>query len=238
MRIGICDDDIGCCALLEKWLLSYGIKENLDIQVNLYYSAESLLQDIHNGYCYEVLFLDIELPGKSGTDLGNEFRYHMKNEEIEIVFISGKPQYYKELFQSSPLNFHDKPLVKKDIEKDMGRIVHRNKIKKRALIYEAGGLCKMIYFRDIMYIESQRNMAVVVTCDGKTIKIRETLTSLLNKHEKTGICQCHRSYLVNLFYVNRLMKRTLFLKDGTKIPVGRVYVENVRREWAEYNLVG
>lgn len=50
MRIVICDDDNGCCAQIEKWILDYKRKKNIEIEVDVYNGAELLAKHILEDY--------------------------------------------------------------------------------------------------------------------------------------------------------------------------------------------
>ena len=125
MRIAVCDDDEGVCSQIERWVLQYNVQKGIRIEVEIYNSAETLIQHLHKREWYDLLFLDIELPQKNGIELGQMIREKFGNELTHIVFISGKIDYCTWLFQIEPLNFHYKPLkrekVIQDIEKVLGK---------------------------------------------------------------------------------------------------------------------
>ena len=44
MHIVVCDDDKGCCTKIEKWVKEYKTIESVDITVDVFYSAETLIE--------------------------------------------------------------------------------------------------------------------------------------------------------------------------------------------------
>ena len=50
MHIVVCDDDKGCCTKIEKWVKEYKTIESVDITVDVFYSAETLIEKMKTGY--------------------------------------------------------------------------------------------------------------------------------------------------------------------------------------------
>lgn len=57
-----------------------------------------------------ILFLDIELPGKDGVMVGKYIREVLEDENIFLVYISSKENYALQLFQNRPFDFLVKPI--------------------------------------------------------------------------------------------------------------------------------
>ena len=75
-----------------------------------------------------MLFLDIELPKMNGVAVGQYIRETLKNETIQIAYISSKQEYAMELFEMRPINFLVKPLYEKKIENVIDKFLQLNKI--------------------------------------------------------------------------------------------------------------
>lgn len=48
----------------------------------IYNAGEELLGDISNGYIYDVVYLDIELPGLNGVEVGQVLREQVKKQHL------------------------------------------------------------------------------------------------------------------------------------------------------------
>lgn len=235
MQVAICDDDIGCCSQIEKWLIDYGKREKIEINVELFYSAETLLRDIKNKCWFDVIFLDIELPEKTGIELGYEIRKAVDDEKISLIFISKKTKYCQKLFDLEPQNFHKKPLEEKEIYRDMDKAISRTNNRKKVLKYMDNNIPKGILLGNILYIEAKNKLLVVTTKDGEKIIIRDSITRISDEFSQYHMCQCHRSFLVNLFFVEEYSNQSFRMSNGEYIPVGRKYAENIKAAWANYD---
>ena len=214
----------------------YRRAQKIRMEIHIFNTVELLLNQVAEGSWYDVVFLDIEFPEGSGVELGHFIRDNTKNEAVQIVYISGKTKYCRYLFALEPLNFHHKPLHRDEIFADLDKVVRRSGDGKQVLRYKEDGILKWIALRDVMYVKSVDKMLEVMTKDNKRIRIRENLQDLGEKYADYSLCQCHRSHVVNLSYVVRYLDHCLFMENGAEIPVGRRYVEKVKKAWVDYDM--
>ena len=106
MKIAICDDDNGACQELKK-ILKKVLYENSDIHI--YNEGEGLLKDFSNGYIFDIIYLDIELPGLNGVEVGQVLREQVEKQNLDLIFISQKSSYCEQLFDLEPRRFYRKP---------------------------------------------------------------------------------------------------------------------------------
>ena len=71
LNIAICDDDKSFMENLEKMLISYSLQFDIDIHVDKYQNGSALLSayDSSQSSPYQVLMLDIEMPGENGISI-------------------------------------------------------------------------------------------------------------------------------------------------------------------------
>ena len=236
MKIVICDDDDGCCSQIEKWVLEYEKQKNISIEVDIYNSAETLIKHIQRGYAFDAIYFDIELPKKNGIELGHIIRERLDATVISIIFISGKTQYCVDLFELEPMNFHQKPLLKEWIWKDLDKIVKRRGENAKTITYKDKGLQRSIFVKDVISIASDGNMLNITLSNGETVTFRGSLSSMSGRYEMECLVRCHKSYMINLNHVSEYQRGWLFLSNGKKIPVGKKYLEITKKRWAFFGM--
>ena len=118
-RIGICDDEIEFCTEIEGFVQEYAEKEEITVETEIFTSGEVLFETINNGNTFELLFLDIELGGINGVEVGHRLREKVENEAMQIVYVSSKESYAMQLFQIRPFDFLTKPVNMEKISKVM-----------------------------------------------------------------------------------------------------------------------
>ncbi|MCD7836629.1 MAG: response regulator [Lachnospiraceae bacterium] len=87
-NIGICDDGENICAFIEDTLLKFALRMKLDINIKKWYAGESLRDYLVQGGHLDILFLDIELFGMTGIEVGSYIRKQLDNTEMQIIYIS------------------------------------------------------------------------------------------------------------------------------------------------------
>ena len=96
MKIAVCDDDRQM--LLETRLLLTAYQESRQVNFNCQYfeNATDMLAETE---CenYDLLFLDVLMPGVNGMQAAREIR--AKNENLKIVFLTSSPEYAVESYR-------------------------------------------------------------------------------------------------------------------------------------------
>lgn len=112
----IYDDDIEFSLLFEKLLYRYAEENDKEIDVEIFQGGENAALQIAQNE-YDILFLDIDLGDVKGFEIGKQIRDELKNNKIQIVYISGDTSYAMELFNTRPFDFVVKPVEKKKLFK-------------------------------------------------------------------------------------------------------------------------
>ena len=225
MQIAICDSDKKNCQQLEEWIKEFGSQVHLELEI--FYDSESLIKQMENNYIFDMIFLAVELSGKTGIDIGNEIRQKL-GEKVSIIFMANDTGRCQYLFNVEPQNFHCKPLIKADIIKDLNKAVHRVEEQPIAVRYFENGMSKGILVKDIIYIEAYEKLLIITTTKNKRISVRDSITKLAKSFAKTQLVQCHRSYMVNIFYIEKYTAKGINMINGDVIPIGRKYADDVK----------
>ena len=97
------------CSELEEIILKYAKEKSVSLVTEVFYSGDTLL-DYLKREKINILFLDIELPGKDGVMVGKYIREVLEEENIFLIYISSKENYALQLFQNRPFDFLVKPI--------------------------------------------------------------------------------------------------------------------------------
>ncbi|HCQ16158.1 MAG TPA: DNA-binding response regulator, partial [Cryomorphaceae bacterium] len=83
----------------------------------------------------------------------------------------------------------------------------------------------------VLYCKANGSYTTVTLSDGGSILVSKTLKTLEDYLPQKGFIRIHRSYIVNMAKVTRLLKRdggALEVTDGTLIPVSENYREGLQ----------
>lgn len=226
LKIAICDDNNSICSEIEGFILEYQKLRFLDIDIEVFYNGESLIDYIKNKYLFDIIFLDIELGDITGIGVGKVIRKDFRDHISKIVFISGADGYEMDLFNLQPLNFLRKP-------------VNRNKIfdcidLAREIIdttntyfeYKTNREIKRVAYKDIIYFESILKKIKIVTINaqdefyGSLEKVKEILPKLF--------ISPHKSYIVNFSNIIAIKKDRLIMTNKAIIPISQRNLKSIR----------
>lgn len=233
-HIGICDDEKGTCAGLEDLLYEYGKRQGIKIDVNVWYTGESLCEFLQKENTVDLLFLDIELISTDGIAVGNFIREKLEDPDTIIVYISSKSSYAMSLFRVQPLDFLIKPITGKMVEDIMDISMKIYEKKNWALGCYHKGCHYRVLYKDILYFYSQNKTIHIVT-KNEELEFNGKLKDLAQKVPYNFI-MIHQSYMVNLDFVSMCSYESMKMSDGTLLNISQPYRKTVRerikqRQW-------
>ncbi|RDU22489.1 LytR/AlgR family response regulator transcription factor [Anaerosacchariphilus polymeriproducens] len=198
-KIAICDDEQGVCSEIEKMVQEYGHKHFLKIETELFFSGDNLKSRLENN-SFDIIFLDIELSGANGVEIGQYIRHELEDEITKIVFVSAKGKYAMELFKIRPLDFLLKPIPQKSLEETLGEAIYLIRRGNRFFEYRIGKTVYRTPYKDILYFKSEgKKIKIVFVREVKEFygKLKQVMKELGTQ----DFMQIHKSYLVNPNYV-------------------------------------
>lgn len=119
------DDEILVLNLLEKVI---GQREDINI-IKKYTDPEKALAEIPE-LKSDLVFLDIDMPGLNGIELGTKLLETVDNKKMEIVFVTAYDQYAIHAFKINAIHYILKPVDSNSIDEVMERIYDKRKITK------------------------------------------------------------------------------------------------------------
>lgn len=219
-HIAICDDQQYICSEIEQVILNY-TKANLnEVEVDIYYTGEELCQFMKGGEVYDLIFLDIELRNINGVEVGRTIRDEMKNDLVQIVYISGKDNYYLELFEVRPMHFLHKPLKPEKIIKDIEKAMELSGKLNNFYTYKQNHKVCKIPIKDILYFEADNRRVKIITADSE-IYFYASLEEVFLEVEKHRFLYIHKSYIVNYAHITKFGHKEIVMTNHTILPISQ-----------------
>lgn len=166
-RIGICDDEMEFCTEIEGFVQEYAEKEKITVETEIFTSGEVLFETMNNGNTFDLLFLDIELGGIDGVEVGHRLREKVENEAMQIVYVSSKESYAMQLFQIRPFDFLTKPVTMEKITKVMSEYKRLFIDRNIFFTYHVGKSTYRISENEILYFQCEGKKIYIVTTEDK-----------------------------------------------------------------------
>ncbi len=225
-RIGICDDDKELCSGLEEQIYQIATELSVIVEVEVWCSGESILNDLQNGTRLDLIFLDIELVQKNGISVGKFIRSEMDDIQTHIVYISSKQNYAMQLFKVQPLDFLVKPVSEEQIKEVLIRSIRQKQSLKSCFEYQKGSAVFRIPTKDIAYFMSMDKKIRLVTRDGED-EFYGKLKSIMEELSD-DFMMIHQSYIVNQLYVSEYSYDCVKMSDGAILNISKPYRKEIR----------
>lgn len=219
--IAICDDDQKLCSEIENFIIQYGKTLSVSIVTEVFYSGEEFFSYLKEKCAYDIVFLDIEMEAMSGIDTGLAIREELRNNDIQIVYISSHEEYALELFKIQPMDFLIKPLTQKMIIGAVEKYIHKFD-KNKALHFKINHNVYCIHINNILYFSSDDRVVNIHLTDGSVKTYFGALRSIEGDLKKHNFIRCQRSFIVNLEKVKKFSKDTLHMINDDIIPISRM----------------
>lgn len=99
-----------------------------------------------------------------------------------------------------------------------------NHVQERFQFYEykRNGIYSQIRLSQIFYIESLRHSIIIHASSGEFVE-RKNLSEFIKEVSSNRFIQIHKSFVVNIQHIERITNKDIIIKDGSVLPVGRVY---------------
>ncbi|HBF5639016.1 TPA: response regulator transcription factor, partial [Clostridioides difficile] len=201
-RIVICEDDITQIAFLRECILKS--LEGISSQIELFEfnSGEELLETNLEGI--DIFFLDIKMLQLTGMDVAKIIRE--TNDTSEIIFITSIVDYIQEGYKVRAYRYLLKPIDFGDLNESILSCIS-DIIKKREnfMLIENKGIINKILINSIMYIEVRKKVLTIHT-KNDTYYTKNSMDKIELELEKYNFFRCHKSYLINLEYIQFICK--------------------------------
>src|SRR5699024_9470426 len=206
--------------------------ESLEIKIEIsqYLSGEAFLFALEDHPTWNLAFLDIEMEELNGMQVARILRE--KSPQLELVFATAYAEYAIEGYEVQALDYLLKPINQQKITRVLKRYLEEQPEDTAYLIADVEGQTTRLNLEDILYVEANMGEVLVVLVDQK-LPLKMTLLEFQDLLDERFVAT-HRSYLVNLQYISRLLKKDVALSNGEKIPLSRRRAKEVQSDFIDY----
>jgi len=168
-----------------------------------------------------VVFIDIELPGKSGVDLAREICDI--NPRTILIFATAHDDYTHEAFEVYAFDYLVKPFKLDRIKKTMERIKQQDaqrspvptnrfaspsvgKTSSARFVFRQNDKLIFLDTQDIIFITTEENKTIIITGKDR-LSITESLNSIEARLTGNTFFRSHRSFIINFNMIKEIYPR-------------------------------
>lgn len=233
LHIAVCDDD-DMAVEAHKEIAENCLKQNGSIgEISVYNTSDNLLYDItEDGFFYDLILLDIEMPGNTGMEIAEKIKPFLPN--IKIIFITSHIEYAIDAFELSIFRY----VPKNDLDRrlpaailDAVRLIELEDGK--AYTIQTNSRLEKIPCKEIYYIERDGKNASIISDSGIS-KVRKSLQQVYEELNAEEFIYIDRGYIVNMIHIMQVKNGMAVLKNGVSLPISRSHLSEVKEQINNY----
>jgi DNA-binding LytR/AlgR family response regulator len=221
LTVVIVDDEPDAHKLLEYYCHKHG---RISI-IGHFYEAVSALAFLEENPPM-LVFLDINIPGMSGLQLAS-----LLGNGPQVVFTTAHGQHALEGYEYNTVDYLLKPIkyerFAKALTKVKGPMADGTPTVPETPL-QFNGHPQPIVAVHILYAEAMGNYMKLHLHNKKTLVVHETMKHLEQVLKPYSFVRCHKTFLVQTAMVQRMEHDCCFLQNGTTVPIGISYRQQVR----------
>lgn len=173
LKIAVCDDDNGELSHITALLEQYQAQKHIAARIELFHNAMELMEALCSTN-YQLLLLDILMPGFTGIQAARELRTF--DSETKIIFLTSSPEFAVESYRVDAFYYLLKPIKGSDLFPVLDRLLLQlHRAGDTLLLAMPSGLVRLPY-SDIEVLEVNSKRLLFYLTDGSVREIPGTLT--------------------------------------------------------------
>lgn len=220
MKVLIIEDDSIAVDMAETLLRQHGY-QSID-QCSTVKGAEA---NIKKNF-YDIIFLDIHLADGKGTDV-----VEWIPAETNIIFTTIDPTYAVDAFKLNAVDYLLKPITEDRFVEALKKIEGEN--GQRTIFIKADLQYHKVLVDSILYAKSTKDYLTVHTQE-RSYTFFARMKNFIKKLPAADFMQCHRSYLINLKWVESFSTNEVIV-NGVEIPVSNSHKKELAERMVETN---
>lgn len=236
MRLAYCDDEEIQLEYMHELCEEWAAQAAEPLTYCGYRSAKEMLFENAESYPFDLLLLDIDMEEMSGMELARCIR--KRDDAIPIIFLTNRREYVFEGYEVRALRYLLKPIDKEKLFPVLDGLCAASNQEKGYLIIPVAGEMIKLEQSDILYAEANGHYVTIHTAE-EDYEIKKPIRELADEisHTASGkenFIFSHRSFLVNLAHIERVMRADCLLSDDSRIPVSRNCYKGVNEAFIRY----
>lgn len=232
--VGFCDDEMEVHQQFLHLLNQYRSSRSREICCKTFCSPLDLLAELERGTRFDVLFLDVLMPGQNGIHAAREIRNLDSN--VKIIFLTNSPEYAVQSYSVGAFYYQMKPLEARALFRLMDSVlaVCQQEKESSILLRCKNGITR-VEIRKIEYCEILHRTLFIHLTDGSVLESIGSLDELCAQLQSYGcFLRVHRSFLVNLSHIQSISFRAAVLSGGAQIPIPRGKYNDIKQAFLDY----
>ena len=230
MKIGIVEDEAVWRNRIQVIVEKYCRDKNISSQINSYSSGKDFMKNADA----DLLFLDIELAeGEDGFEIAEQLM-NLGN-KCKVCFLTSHTELARLGYRVNAFRYIDKKHLE-EINEAIDFFL-KTKIQDRIVsCNDTAGIHIKISLNELLLIETNGRKLRYLMLDGSEHLCEGQISEAARTPFPFGFFQIHRSYIVNLKYIEKASSHEVTLCNGLKAVIGRAYGKAFKKEFFKWRM--
>lgn len=236
LRIALCDDKIEELSHLIQLLHLYKTEKHLTCDYTAFPNGFELIAALEKGRRFDIFLLDIIMPGFMGIDVAKEIRTFDK--AAPIIFFTSSPEFALQSYAVKAVNYILKPISKEKFFLTFDELLNQMQLEQEdVLIVKSCEGIQKIRLSAVVFVEVFGRSVYYYLFSGKVIECLEPFAFVCEKLLKYPyFIKTHRSYLVNMQYIDTIDHKQITLQTATIVPIAQGKAKDIKQQYLAYQM--
>lgn len=237
LHIAICDDDESAVQAHQKMTENCLKKCGAIGEIKGYTKSNHLLYDITDDhYFFDLILLDIEMPGTSGMAIAKKIKPYLPN--VIIIFITSHIEYAIDAFELSIFRYVPKDDIDKRLSSAIIDAVKLIELESgKFYTIQTRNRLEKIPYKEILYMERDGKNVSIITTNGIS-KVRKSLKQIYKELNADEFIFIDRGCIVNIIHLMQIKNGMAILENDISLPISRSHLQDVKERintyWGEH----
>jgi DNA-binding LytR/AlgR family response regulator len=236
MRIAICEDEKAESERLYGMIKRYYETDTFrSITIRTYSNGSDFLDDFEK-ISFDLVFLDIKMPGQNGMEVARLVR--RKDAHVILVFVTYTKQFAIDGYTVKVFRYLVKPIEYGHLKAVLDAVSLEETRAEGFLRFVSSDAAYRLPLGEIIYIEKEGRVALVHLADGRVIRGKLLLREAMEQLEDTGaMAWPHQTYVVNMQFIREIDRheKVLRLHTGEVLKVARGKLNGLMSAYMDYS---
>ena len=230
-RIHMVEDEDEAAGNLRGLLDRYASERGLDFSIS---RDSSALPFMERKASYDLVFLDIQMPGINGMEAAEALRQH--DQTTPIVFVTNLAQYAVKGYEVNALDFVVKPVTYAQIAPRLAKMARaaRENARRTLAVTTATGI-RVLDVAQLEAVEvSKHDLFYHVAGEKDPLRTRGTMAATADELADAPFMRVSASCLVGMPHIERIDGDRIVMRDGKEFWFSRAKRKGAMEQIARY----
>lgn len=214
MNIAICDDETEYANDIRVHLNQYSSEHGLTFDIYDFNSGEEILA---SNTAFDIAFLDIEMDGINGIEVGRELQ--KANPDLVLIYVTAYNHYLDDALDLGITRFFDKPIDSQRFYEGMDKAISKiDNTELRFYLKDSNKGVVTVRSKDIIFVEIIGRKTKIHTKSHEYLS-KDGIKIWKARLNKSYFEIPHNSYIINTNFITYYCKDYIMLDYKYNIPI-------------------